>query len=510
MGQSELFEPAAKGRDMTHGWKAIIAGGFLMLLAGLPARAALQGDWRDCAEASDPAAGHAACSRLIASGQMKGSLAQGYVMRAIHASRRNDYDAAIADFSEALRLKPSASYYADRASMYLLKGDHPRAVSDYDQALRMNPADSNAHYGRALALGRSGDYAGAIAGFDEALRRKPSCAICYTKRGLSYEKLGDTARARASFQAALSVADNASDAEQARSTARSRIQALNATPASAVPSPTPAAAPAPPPAVSVAALPSAPPTVSQPAVVPQPMGRRIALVIGNSSYRGVPALRNPRNDAATIADSLRSVGFQKVTLANDLTRNALVDQLKAFANEADTADWAMVYFAGHGIEVGGLNYVIPVDAKLASDRDIQYEAVALEQIVAATEGAKKLHLVVVDACRDNPFAVEMKRTLASRSLGRGLAQIEPDAGTLVVFSAKHGQLASDGEGANSPFVQAFATRIKTPQIEIRKLFDLVRDDVMAATGRRQQPYSYGSVPGNADFYFLTTTVAQAR
>ena len=80
----------------------------------------------------------------------------------------------------------------------------------------------------------------------------------------------------------------------------------------------------------------------------------------------------------------------------------------------------------------------------------------------------------------------------------------------VVFSAKHGQLASDGEGANSPFVQAFATRIKTPQIEIRKLFDLVRDDVMAATGRRQQPYSYGSVPGNADFYFLTTTVAQAR
>ena len=95
----------------------------------------------------------------------------------------------------------------------------------------------------------------------------------------------------------------------------------------------------------------------------------------------------------------------------------------------------------------------------------------------------------------------MQRVVASRSLERGLTQVEPDAGTLVVFAAKHGQVAFDGEGGNSPFVSALVQRMLTPQLEIRKLFDLVRDDVMAATSRRQQPFSYGSVPGNEDFYF---------
>jgi tetratricopeptide (TPR) repeat protein len=238
-----------------------------------------------------------------------------------------------------------------------------------------------------------------------------------------------------------------------------------------------------------------------------PSGRRVALVIGNSGYRSVPMLANPRRDSRAMADVLRRVGFQSVTLVNDMTHDRMVEAIRAFASEADHADWAVIYYAGHGIEVGGLNYLIPVDARLLSDRDVQFEAIALDQIMAAVEGASRLRLVMLDACRDNPFADVMRRTTAMRSVGHGLGQVEPEAGMLVVFAAKHGQTVFDGDGQNSPFVSAFVKRVSTPQIEIRKLFDMVRDDVMTATRRQQQPFTYGSVSGSEDFYFLTSEVA---
>ncbi|MBI4273769.1 MAG: caspase family protein, partial [Rhizobiales bacterium] len=161
-----------------------------------------------------------------------------------------------------------------------------------------------------------------------------------------------------------------------------------------------------------------------------------------------------------------------------------------------------VYYAGHGLEIGGVNYLIPVDARLATDRDVELEAVPLNQVLSAVERARKLRLVLLDACRDNPFASQMKRTLATRSVGRGLASIEPEAGTLVVYAAKHGETALDGDSANSPFVTAFVKNLATPGLEVRRLFDFVRDDVMEATNRRQQPFSYGSVPGRQDFFFV--------
>jgi uncharacterized caspase-like protein len=172
-----------------------------------------------------------------------------------------------------------------------------------------------------------------------------------------------------------------------------------------------------------------------------------------------------------------------------------------FAREAEGADWAVVYYAGHGIEMGGVNYLLPVDARLETDRDAQFEAVPLDQVMSAVDGAKKLRLVLLDACRDNPFARQMRRTTASRSVGRGLARIEPEGGTLVVYAAKHGEVALDGEGGgNSPFVAALVKNLPTPGVEINKLFRLVRDEVMAATGRRQEPFLYGSLPGE-DFFF---------
>ncbi len=230
--------------------------------------------------------------------------------------------------------------------------------------------------------------------------------------------------------------------------------------------------------------------------------RRVALIIGNSRYQHVSFLPNPGNDAELLASTLRSTGFQSVTVKNNLTREQTIRALREFARTADSADWAVVYFSGHGIEFGGVNYLIPVDAQLKIDRDIEFEAVDVGKVINAIEGAKKLRLVILDACRNNPFASQMRRSVATRSIGRGLARVEPEAGTLIVYAAKHGEVALDGDSTNSPFAESLVKRIQQkPAIEMRRLFDYVRDDVMATTQRRQQPFKYGSLSASTDFYF---------
>jgi len=234
-------------------------------------------------------------------------------------------------------------------------------------------------------------------------------------------------------------------------------------------------------------------------------GRRIALVIGNSAYKNVPPLINPVHDAEMVASVLKRIGFEDVTLIEDLNKDTMVQALRDFAARAEKADWALVYYAGHGMEVGGINYLIPVDARLATDRDIGFEAVPLDQILNAAERASKLRLVILDACRDNPFKSQMKRTLvvaAARGVSVGLAPIEPDPGTLVVYAAKGGEKAFDGDGNNGPFAVAFTKDVLIPGLEVRRLFDFVRDDVLEMTHREQQPFSYGSISGRQDFYFI--------
>lgn len=229
--------------------------------------------------------------------------------------------------------------------------------------------------------------------------------------------------------------------------------------------------------------------------------RRVALVIGNSGYKTVSTLLNPARDAAALAAMLRGIGFQIVRLEGDVSRDKFVDTLRNFARDAADADWALIYFAGHGLEINGTNYLVPVDAKFESDLDVQYEALPLDRLLSAVEGAKQMRIVILDACRDNPFTRSMKRTAATRSIGRGLARIEPDAGTLVAYAAKGGQVALDGDGSNSPFALALLKHLPTPGLEIGKLFRQIRDDVMMATGRQQEPFVYGSLPGS-DFYFV--------
>jgi branched-chain amino acid transport system substrate-binding protein len=230
--------------------------------------------------------------------------------------------------------------------------------------------------------------------------------------------------------------------------------------------------------------------------------KRVALVIGNSAYKSVPRLPNPQRDAAAVAAALRQVGFQSVTLQTDLSLDKTLQALREFARAADGADWALVYFAGHGIEVGGVNYLIPIDATLANDRDVPLEAVPLPQVLNVAERAGKLRLVILDACRINPFDSQMKRADATRAVARGLARVEPNKNTIVAYAAKDGETASDGNGANSPFTAALVKNLQTPGLEVRLLFDTVRDDVMDMTNNRQQPFSYGSITARQQFYFL--------
>ncbi len=151
--------------------------------------------------------------------------------------------------------------------------------------------------------------------------------------------------------------------------------------------------------------------------------------------------------------------------------------------------------------------MIPVDARLSTDRDVELGAVPLGKVLTSVDGAKKLRLVMLDACRDNPFVNQIRRTSATRSIGRGLGRVEPGPGTLVVYAAKHGETALDGEGSNSPFATALLSLIRTPALEVRRLFDIVRDEVVQSTKGRQQPFSYGSLSGREDYFFQRVAAA---
>src|SRR6202048_4849687 len=224
--------------------------------------------------------------------------------------------------------------------------------------------------------------------------------------------------------------------------------------------------------------------------------KRLALVLGNSAYQKVAQLPNPVNDGAVIAATLKDAGFDVVDSRHDLPAAETRRALRDFADRARDADIALVYYAGHGIEVDGANYLIPVDAKLERDTDVYDEAFSLDRVLLAIEPAKKLRLVILDACRDNPFSKKMKRTVGSRAIGQGLAKVEPTSpNMLIAYSAKAGSTAADGDGKNSPVTLALSKHLTTPGLDVRRAFGLVRDDVLKSTGNRQEPFVYGSLGG---------------
>lgn len=348
--------------------------------------------------------------------------------------------------------------------------------------------------GKALPFSRGdvfryrGEYTAAITDYEASFKSIPDNIPALTGLGLTYERMGDRQKARQKFEEAVRSTSHY------RFTGESRIALETA-------------------AARLAVYDAAP---TKKADVDN---RRIALVVGNAAYKKAPPLINPVKDADIVAAALTRAGFGKVLTVRDASREVLIAKLKEFAVAAQSADWAVVYFAGHGIEVGGVNYLLPVDADTSTEALVKSRAVQLSDVLDATQSAKRIRLIILDACRDNPFVVPVSSgepiALASntqapnRSTGgtrsvtrRGLAEVKVQGATLVVYSAKDGQVALDGDGGNSPFATAMADRLATPGVEISKVFRLVRDDVLEITAGRQEPYTYGSLPGREDFYFV--------
>lgn len=222
---------------------------------------------------------------------------------------------------------------------------------------------------------------------------------------------------------------------------------------------------------------------------------RVALVIGNANYESVGRLDNPRNDAIAVSEALRKHGFSVFT-QHDLDLGGMYRTLDEFRSKAETADVAMVYYAGHGIEVRGVNYLIPVNATLPNEDAAPAQTVTVQTLLSQISGAKSLKIVVLDACRNNPFNARMIRLGKGRNVGRGLAKIETTSSdTLIAYAAAAGETTPDGTpGGNSPFSSAFIAALETPPRDVRRLFGTVRD-LMRETVPGAEPFVYNSLGG---------------
>ena len=477
---------------------------------------ALQPDYVDallgCGDAHHQIGEHqlaVACySRLIA---LRPRTAVYYDKRVAAYVASGDYDKAIADLSEAIRLDPRSARrrYEERGDLYFRIGDCERAIQDYTEVIGREPQYAQAYSVRGWchhlthrhefavadateAIKREGRKAGyyhtrgeawralreydkAIADFTEALALDPRHFDSTAGRGEAHEAKDEHAKATADYAKLLALATERTDQKARQAELERRLKVLRAQ------------------------HPPAP-------------GRRVALVIGNAAYRTVEALPNPIKDGRDVAAALRRAdGFGEVIQGYDLGLGEMRALLAKLEELAAGADWAVIYYAGHGIEVEGVNYLVPVDAKLEQAAHVEEEALALDWVLGRLRAAGKLQLVILDACRNNPFRQSWRGTvrasgergLASPAGTRGLARVEAaaSANVLVAFAAKDGEAALDGRpGENSPYARALLKYLEEPGLELGNFFRMVRDEVLAATGKRQRPYEYGSIPGEQLFF----------
>ncbi len=222
---------------------------------------------------------------------------------------------------------------------------------------------------------------------------------------------------------------------------------------------------------------------------------RLALIIGNAHYLSAPTLSNPTNDAEDLSTALRSLGFEVIE-RSDATRAAMADAVREFSERLEGVDTALFFYAGHGVQVNGENYLVPIDAKINTPSDVRFGTINLNDIMGEMEGKGHAAIVLLDACRDNPFADAVAKS--GRSLGgRGLGRIDPNgAGMLVVYSTQPNNIALDGGGRNSPFTSALLASVQKPGLEVRQLVSKVRADVLTSTDGKQVPWDNSSLVGD--------------
>ncbi|OAF01279.1 peptidase C14, caspase catalytic subunit p20 [Bradyrhizobium centrolobii] len=519
-----------------------------------------------------------ACNKIVALKVFKGpQLATIYFWRAVGWNKKGDYTRVIADAAEAIRLQPSQAVYNLRGSAYYDKDEYDIAIADFDDALKLGPPSGIIFHNRGNAWRGKGDYAMAIADYDMSIKADPKSAFAFKNRGISkealgdldgaladinqairldpslpqplidrtaiwrakgdldraiadgseairlakekpptnimtppnsvlisgyihralaYEAKGDYAHARDDYKATLAIV--ASDAGSKANQATAKVRLSLVTDASA---PIPRDAPA--------STQQSTPTQQQgnttPAPSPAPASpdKRMALVIGNGAYAHVKALPNPPNDARAVAKSLRDIGFT-VSEGVDLDRAAMQKMTRNFLREAARAQVALVYYAGHGVQVDGRNYLIPVDVELKAGSSMTEAMIDMDTIMAGLDDQVRTNILIFDACRNNPMA----QPVASAGTNRGIegasglaapmslgAGATLGAGTLIAFATAPGQVALDGEGANSPFSAALSRHIGTPGLEVQQMLTRVRAEVVSTTKNKQVPWSNSSLLG---------------
>jgi tetratricopeptide (TPR) repeat protein len=436
---------------------------------------------------------------------------------------KGEYDIAISDFNDALRLGgPHATLFHNRGNALRNKRDYARALADYNEAVRLDPKSAFSYQNRADVKFALGDLDGALIDLNEAIRIAPSLASTYVNRGefwrakgehdraiadtneairllrisapanvmtppgsvwisahvnrgLTFEAKGDYERARQDYKSVLDgvAPDAASKANQA--TAKVRLELLSK-------------AVAPPPTMRAGVSDG---------------GRRVALVIGNGAYAHVTPLLNPSSDARAIAKNLRQLGFE-VSEGIDLDTTAMKKTADEFLLKAAQAQTALLYYAGHGVQVDGRNYLVPVDVKLQPGTNPSETMTDMETILAGLDDQIRTNILIFDACRNNPMAQQTASAGSSRAIKvvAGLAAPSAPAtgktrgaGTLIAFATAPGQIALDGEGANSPFSAALTRHIGTPGLEVQQMLTRVRSEVVASTKGQQVPWSNSSLLG---------------
>ena len=421
----------------------------------------------------------------------------GYFLRAQIYGDKNDYDRKLADLNQAISFNPNVSlYYIERGIVLERKGLFNNALADYEDAIRIDPANPVGFKDRGLARRRKGDLPGALADYDQAIKVDPQYNAAYTERGRLYEAMNNPAAARASYESAASLPPKYETGQPAIDAARARLAALNGVAGvTPPPSPTPVRpGPTPPPTPVV--TPPSPVIVPPPLPIPGPQivaSRKLALVLGNSAYQRQP-LRNPNNDARAMAKTLRQIGFEVID-GYDLDYAGMRRVISDFAIKASTTQLALVFYAGHGLGIAGHNYLVPIDAKMESTVAASFELFDLDQIIASVDDPARTTIVILDACRNNPFATQATVRAATR--GGGLVGYDSvSAGMLIAFATRPGQVAKDGAGDHSPFTAALLKYITTPNLEILDMLRRVRRDVLQETHGEQITWDNESLFGN--------------
>jgi tetratricopeptide (TPR) repeat protein len=488
-----------------------------------------------------------------------------YIVRGWALTAKGEYDQALEAYAKAIVLNPNfAAIYTDRSAVFIARGEWDRAVKDLDTAIKLDPnnamsyhnrcvafknmgelddalADCNqaikidddsaiAHYHRGGVLFQKGDLDGALSDFNRTIRLDPESWVGYAGRGDVWRKRGDLARAHADFAQAIHIASGATrvyvseglvyEAEGDLGHARESYKTAIDLPAT-MPGTTGQSSIIftfkPDQDIARARLvvldnkdvaPTGPLTPLKRTDLTSPqapvLGRRVALVIGNGRYEHAPQLSNPVNDARLLAQQLRSIGFE-VSEGTDLDRKTMTNLIGDFMRAASTASTALLFYAGHGVQVDGRNFLLPIDVTFDDPANFTSEMTDLDTIIAGLDDGLRANVIILDACRNNPMvdsAAQPKVTSRAISVRSGLAAptdigkgATAGAGTLLAFATAPGQVALDGEGADSPFSLALARHIGTPGLEVQQMLTRVRAEVVSATHSQQVPWSNSSLLG---------------